>query len=114
MSKKQQAFENKNALSDRSATINDIRLVESYIDGLKYHLIRADQAIIRSRRFLEQAMKHYIQSRKERMMIDRLREKAFEEFKVEQARLDQIQLDDLSTMRARLKSAPGVEEEEVA
>jgi flagellar biosynthesis chaperone FliJ len=48
------------------------------------------------------------------MMIDKLKEKALEEFKLEQSRLEQKQLDDLITMRARLNHGPIDDEEEIA
>jgi flagellar biosynthesis chaperone FliJ len=48
------------------------------------------------------------------MMIDRLKEKALEEFKLEQSRLEQRKLDDLITMRARLNHGPIDSEEEIA
>ena len=111
LDKKQNMFVQKNEMMSRDANINEIRLIEDYITGLKQQIIRADQAIIRSRRFLEQAMRHYILARRERMMIDRLKEKAQEEFKVEQARLEQKQLDDLITMRSRLNHGPLTDED---
>lgn len=114
LNKKQESFIRKNELASRDASINEIRLIEEYIVGLKQSIIRADQAIIRSRRFLEQAMRQYVHARRERMMIDRLKEKALEEFKVEQGRLEQKQLDDLITMRARLNHGPIDGEEEIA
>jgi flagellar FliJ protein len=114
LTKKQEAFVSKNEMLSRDAAINDIRLIEEYISGLKHQLVRADQAIIRSRRFLEQDMKKYIHARRERMMIDKLKEKALEEFKIEQARIEQRQLDDLITMRARLNHGPIDGEDEIA
>lgn len=114
LAKKQESFLRKNDLLSRDASINDIRIQEEYIVGLKHQIVRADQAIIRARRFLEQDMKKYIQARRERMMVDRLKEKALEEFKIEQARLEQKQLDDLITMRARLNHGPIEGEEEIA
>jgi len=114
LTKKQESFARKNELLSRDASINDIRILEEYIVGLKHQIVRADQAIIRSRRFLEQDMKKYIQARRERMMVDRLKEKALEEFKIEQSRLEQKQLDDLITMRARLNHGPIDGEEEIA
>jgi flagellar FliJ protein len=114
LQKKQEAFEKKNEFASRDSTVNEIRLQEDYITGLKARIVKADQAILRARRFLEQAMRHFIQARKERMMMDRLREKAFEEFKREQARLEQKRLDDLITMRSRLNHGPVSEEEEIA
>jgi flagellar FliJ protein len=114
IAKKQAAFVEKNEMASRDSTINEICLIEEYIVGLKHQIIRADQAIIRARRFLDQAMRQYIQARKERMMIDRLKEKALEEFKVVQAKVEQKQLDDLITMRARLNHGPIDGEEEIA
>jgi flagellar FliJ protein len=114
LQKKQEAFERKNELASRDSSINDIRLQEDYITGLKARIIKADQAILRSRRFLEQAMRYYIQARKERMMMDRLKEKALEDFKREQGRMEQKKLDDLITMRARLNHGPVSDEEEIA
>ncbi len=112
LTKKQDTFASKNELVSRDSSINEIRLLEDYIDGLKHQLIRADQAIVRSRRFLDQAMRNYILARRERMMIDRLKEKALEEFKLEQSRLQQKNLDDLITMRTRLNHGPLSQEEE--
>lgn len=114
LTKKQKAFLDKNEMASRDANINEIRLLEDYITGLKQHILRADQAIVRSRRFLDQAMKHYILARRERMMIDRLKEKAHEEFKIEESRFAQKSLDDLITMRARLNHGPLDAEEEIA
>jgi flagellar FliJ protein len=114
LTKKQDAFVSKNEMISRAVSVNDIVLLEDYITGLKQQIIRADQAIIRSRRFLDQAMKHYIFARRERMMIDRLKEKALEEFKVSESRLQQKLLDDLITMRARLNHGPLEAEEEIA
>jgi flagellar FliJ protein len=114
LQKKQDAFVRKNELASRDASINEIRLLEDFITGLKQNIIRADQEIIRSRRFLEQAMRQYIHARRERMMIDRLKEKAVAEFKIEQNRLEQKELDDLITMRARLNHGPIDGEEEIA
>jgi len=114
LAKKQDAFVRKNEMLSCDAAINDIRLQEEFITGLKHQLVRADQAIIRARRFLEQDMKKYIQARRERMIIDKLKEKALEEFKLEQSRLEQKQLDDLITMRARLNHGPIDGEEEIA
>lgn len=111
--KKLQAFARKNEMMSRDSSIHEIQLQEDFITGLKYQMVKADQAIVRARRFLEQAMRGYIKCRKERMMVDRLKEKALEEFKLEQSRLEQKSLDDLMTMRARLNHGP-LDEEDVA
>lgn len=106
MDKKKNAFAAKNELLSKDANINEIRGYDDYITGLNVQIIKADQAIIRTRRFLEQAMKQYVQKRKEKMMLEKLHEKDFVEFKQEQARLLQKQLDDLISVRARLNHGP--------
>lgn len=111
LNKKKDAISAKNNLHQAVMNVQSIALSEDYIEGLKYHLIRADQAILRARRFLDQAMRNYIVSRRERMMIDRLKEKALEEYKKEQSKKAQKQLDDLMVMRDRMKSGFGTEEE---
>jgi flagellar FliJ protein len=112
LSRRQAAFARKNELCSGTTPLIEIRLCEDYITGIKQQIVRADQAIVRSRRFLDQAMKQYIHARRERMMIDRLKEKAMEEFKLQQNRLEQKQLDDLITMRARLTGPVSDSEEE--
>ena len=114
LEKRQQAFLQKTELASRDASINEIRLLDEYLVGLKFQLTRADQAIVRSRRFLDQGMRNYISARRERMMIDQLKEKALVEFKIEQGRLEQKNLDDLITMRSRLNHGPIEGEEEIA
>lgn len=114
LSKKQQAFVQKNELLSRDANINEIRLLEEYIVGLKAQIVRADQAIVRARRFLEQAMRQYLVARKEKKMVDQLKENALTAFELEQDRLEQKRLDDLITMRARLNHGPIQDEEEIA
>lgn len=60
LNKKQEAFAHKNGLNEKGANITEIKLSDDYIQGLKQNIIKADQAIIRSRRFLEQSMRQYI------------------------------------------------------
>lgn len=112
--KKQKAFVSKNELLSRDAGVVEIRGIEDYISGLNQQLQRADQAIVRARRFLEQAMRQYIQARKEKKMIDRLHEKELEAFRLEQAKLEQKKIDDLISVRARLNNGPIENEEEIA
>jgi flagellar FliJ protein len=106
LSRKTIAFTEKNEMLSRDSNINEIRLQEEHITGLNYQLVRADQAIVRARRFLEHAMREYIKARRERMMMDRLKEKALTEHKKENQRIEQKNLDDLITMRARLNHGP--------
>jgi flagellar protein FliJ len=86
-------------LSLESVKPADYALVESHIRGIEQQLIKADQAIVRARRFLEQAMRAYIKARKEKSMMDKLRERSLAQWKVEQARLEQKQIDDMVSTR---------------
>ncbi len=113
ITKKSNAFLAKNEMLTRDSNVNEIRLQEEYISGINQRLLRADQAIVRARRFLEQAMREYIKARKERKMVDRIKEKAVETFKINQNRLEQKNMDDLISMRSRLNHALIDQEEEL-
>lgn len=113
IAKKSNAFLAKNEMLTRDSNVNEIRLQEEYISGINQRLLRADQAIVRARRFLEQAMREYIKARKERKMVDRIKEKAVETFKINQNRLEQKNIDDLISMRSRLNHALIDQEEEL-
>lgn len=78
------------------------QLEEEYIRGTKQRLVRADQAILRASRNVEKALRAYLNARKQSRAIEVLREKAYEEYRRERAKLEQKRLDDLTVMRLRL------------
>jgi len=89
-------------LSEKVSKPADYQMMNQFLAGLSYQIVRADHVIVRARRFLNQAFRVYLNARKSRMMIDRLKERDLESFKKEQGRLAQKELDDLISMRSRL------------
>jgi flagellar protein FliJ len=91
------------AMSDRAsmqvARAADYATFTNYILGLGRSIQIADQAILRARRQLNAAFRVYVGAKKSRLMIDTLREKAFEEFKKEKSKREQKEVDDLVSMR---------------
>ena len=78
------------------------QLEEDYIRGTKQRLVRADQAILRASKAVEKALRAYLNARKQSRTIEILREKAYEQYRREKAKLEQKRQDDLTVMRTRL------------
>lgn len=86
-------------LSNVSCTPVDYQILHTRLLGIQKEMLRADQSIVRTRRFLEQAIRAYIKARKEKLMIERLQEKAFADWKIEQSKLEQKRIDDMISSR---------------
>ncbi len=100
--KKRLGMELSRLVSGKQTTIEAYRIQELHLQGLNLQILRSDQAIVRTRRFLDQALRNVIKSRRELRMIEKLKEKAIEEYKQERSKKDQKDLDDLISMRAHL------------
>lgn len=104
----QNSLSRRESLGSVPVTSLAFKLEDDFIVGTKHRMLQADHAIQRARRHVERAMYGFLLARRDRKVVDRLREKAKAEYKREQSRREQRDLDDLYTMRARLR------EEEVA
>jgi flagellar export protein FliJ len=87
--------------------IHDFQVVQDYIGGTKQRIIQSEQGIVRAQRGVEKAMRAYLQARRQTRAIEILRERALEEFKRDQSKQEQKNLDDLIIMRSRLVSPMG-------
>lgn len=89
-------------LSLKEASSVDYRVEEDFITGNKIRIQSVDRSILRASKGVEKAMAHYLQCRKQRKMVDKLREKALEAHQDEQATRENRAMDDLSIMRFRI------------
>jgi flagellar protein FliJ len=96
------SLERREGLAAHSVTSTDYQLEEDFIKGTKHRIIQSEVAIRKAQKVVEKAMAGYLQARKQTRMMEVLREKAFEEFKKEQNKLEQKQLDDLYIMRSAI------------
>lgn len=101
--KRENALSRRENLGVEVVSSTDYALMESHLRGIEAQMIRADQNIVRARRFLEQSMRAYIKARKEKSMIDKLHEKALANWKIEQSRKEQKQIDDLVSSRFNIR-----------
>lgn len=76
---------------------------EDFIRGTKQRIIQADQAILRASRSVEKAMKKFLEARRQLRMLEVLREKEKAHHRDERRKYEQKNLDDLYTMRFRLR-----------
>jgi flagellar export protein FliJ len=79
------------------------QLEQDFIVGTKQRLIKADQAILRASKAVEKALRAYLAARRQTKMMDTLREKDFVEWRKAAAKREQLEMDDLSIMRARFR-----------
>jgi flagellar export protein FliJ len=88
----------------KTATSPTAFLLETdFITGQKYRIIQSDVSIQRAKRGVEKALRNYLQAKRQTRVIEMLREKQFTEYKVQRSKYEQKQMDDLTTMRNRLK-----------
>lgn len=97
------ALTQRESLGSTPSITQDFAIQELFIQGLKQQIIQADSAIYRAKKFVDRAMAEVLERRKQRRMIEKLREKAYERFLDEKQRKENREMDDLAVMRARFK-----------
>lgn len=75
-------------------------LEEGFIAGTKQRIIQQEQAIYRAARRVRKAHQEFLAARRERMVIEKLRERELEEYKKAAAKKEQKELDELYVTRA--------------
>jgi flagellar FliJ protein len=90
-------------LGEQAIGIVAFRTEQDFITGTKQRIIQADQAIVRASRGVEKALRAYIATRRQSRMIEVLEDKARLEFKAEQNRKEQKQMDEFNIMRSRFR-----------
>lgn len=89
-------------LSEAPQSILAFQIENDFIVGTKQRVIQADQFILKAKKHVEKALRAYLDARRATRAIEVLREKAYEEFKLEQRKREQKELEDLYVMRARV------------
>jgi flagellar export protein FliJ len=100
--KLEKALIRRQSLGQAPTEPNAFRLEQDFITGLKSRLARQDQIIIRAQRSVEKAFRIYLNTRRQTQMLEKLEERHLSSFKLDSAKKERRELDDLSVMRARL------------
>ncbi len=79
------------------------QLEQNFIVGTKQRIIQSEAAIVRANRGVEKALRSYLMAKRETRKLELLYEKQFTLYKKERSRREQLDQDDLSVMRNRLK-----------
>src|SRR4051812_45012657 len=64
-------------LAERPTSIEAFLLEQSHIDGTKQRIVQCEQAIMRSNKAVEKALRAFIAARKQTRMMETLKEKDF-------------------------------------
>lgn len=91
------------SLGETPTGIAQFQVEQNFIDGSVIRLRHADTLIRRAERSVEKSMAAYQVARKNLRMIETLREKAYQEYLDEGRRKEQVEADDLTSMRHRFK-----------
>jgi flagellar FliJ protein len=110
LSKLKSSLERRESLGIEAIGIDSFQLEQIFITGTKQRIVRQDQAIMRASRTVEKSLRAYLAARKETRMIEVIREKDLKEFKKSQAKKQQKELDELSSMRFGQKRAKQTQE----
>lgn len=95
------ALARRELLGSKPTDIMAFKVEQDFITGTKARIVRADQAILRATRGVEKALRSYLQAKRQTRMIEALYEKEHAEWRKEQSKRQQKQLDDMVSMRAR-------------
>jgi flagellar FliJ protein len=103
LSQLEAALVRREKLGERAISVEAFQLEQSYIDGTKQRIIRADHQIFRASKQVEKALRAYLNARKQSRMLETLKEKDYAAFRKEQAKLEARWMDDLTVMRFRMQ-----------
>jgi flagellar FliJ protein len=97
------AMDRRAGLGGSATSPLDFMLESDFIAGQKIRIVQAEVAIQRSKRAVEKALRNYLHAKRQTRVIEMIREKRFAEYKLERAKHLQKEMDDVSTMRNRLR-----------
>ncbi len=88
-------------------SIGQLRNMEFILERMESHLKLAEENCREAHECLEESVKHYNRAFQERSTLDRLRDRRWEEWKTEEGRREQKDLDELAiTRHGRLATGP--------
>jgi flagellar export protein FliJ len=82
----------------------DIKLEQSFIEGIKQKIIQSTQAVSRANRGVEKALRGFLFARRQTRMMEMLYEKHYLEFKKELNKKQLAEMDELANTRAYFNS----------
>ena len=91
-------------LGGEFVSVLTFQVENDFISGTKARILRQDHAIWKAQKGVEKALRAFLHARRQTRMMEILREKAFQEYKQDQRKREQRELDDLYVMRASLVS----------
>jgi flagellar export protein FliJ len=89
------------ALAATSQPVLAYQIENEFIAGNRVRMVQSDQAIFRARKFVEKALREVILAKRAVRAIELLREKAYAEWKIQQRKREQKQLEEIYVSRPR-------------
>jgi flagellar export protein FliJ len=82
---------------------------ELYLAGLKQKVMQADHAVTRAARGVEKALQAYLHAKRQLMIIEKLKERDLQSFKLSEAKRELKEMNDLYVMRSSLQTLNGLQ-----
>ena len=99
INQRQEAIENMRQMLQRHISTVEIRRYNNTIERLKHHILVQEQRVKAAEKFAEEKRQELIQAMKERKALEIVRDKAHEEFMLEQNLAEQKLVDELVSFK---------------
>lgn len=99
-------------IGKKPLSVNELQMEEAFVRGNRQRVLGADLRIERSRKSVAKAMRDYLMARRNRMSLDKLKEKALETYKDARDAQERKQIEDQILMRARFEKSEEAQIEE--
>ncbi len=93
------ALDRRDTLPSTSQPVLAYQIETEFINGNKIRILQADHAILRARKIVEKALKEVLNAKRALKALEILREKAFNEFKIEVRKKEQKELEEIYVFR---------------
>lgn len=96
------SLDRRESLANQDSTAVDFQVENDFITGTKQRIIQSDHLIFRANKAMEKALRQYLNARKQTKSMEVLKDKALEDHRREQRKLEEKKLNDIYLMRARV------------
>jgi len=95
------AIQERENLSKLKSEINQYQIIQKFIDGQKVRILQQDQAIFRTGKILEKKYELFLNSRKNKKIMDKLHERELEKHKELEKKHEAKELDFIYTTKSK-------------
>lgn len=104
VSTRESSIEDLNAEVDKGVSINKIKSYNNYLTLLKTQIANQKENVNKAKRHVDIKRECLVKAVQERKILDKLRDKKYEEYIKEQSKAEQVLIDELNSFKFKLDS----------